>query len=154
MAIVAVRSGWRALLASTALVSMVAGIGSDPAQAQSAAQASSEVKGLIEQSGTEVTGGSRLVAEAAQKLVQMLEAARESSALIEGIATASRDQASAIEEVTSAVRALDEMTQHNAALVEETNAAVEQTEAQANELDRIVEVFALDDEPPQRRRAA
>jgi methyl-accepting chemotaxis protein len=120
--------------------------------AQSAAQASSEVKGLIEQSGAEVTSGSRLVAEAAQKLVAMLEAAKESSNLIEGIATASRDQAAAIADVGSAVRILDEMTQHNAALVEQTNAAIEQTEAQANELDRIVEVFALDDE--EQRRAA
>ena len=39
---------------------------------------------------------------------------------------------------------MDEMTQHNAALVEETNAAIEQTEGQANELDRIVAVFVLD----------
>jgi methyl-accepting chemotaxis protein len=48
------------------------------------------------------------------------------------------------------------MTQHNAALVEETNAAIEQTEAQATELDRIVDVFAIDDgtQKPQRRRAA
>ena len=43
------------------------------------------------------------------------------------------------------MRQLDEMTQHNAALVEETNAAIEQTEMQASELDRIVEVFTLDD---------
>ena len=96
------------------------------------------------------------VAEAAQKLVAMLEAAKESSALIESIANASRDQASSIEEVNSAVRQLDEMTQHNAALVEETNAAIEQTEAQASELDRIVDVFAIDGgtQKPQRRRAA
>ena len=39
---------------------------------------------------------------------------------------------------------MDQMTQHNAALVEETNAAIEQTESQATELDRIVEVFVLD----------
>ena len=39
------------------------------------------------------------------------------------------------------MRQMDEMTQHNAALVEETNAAIEQTEAQATELDRIVDVF-------------
>jgi len=122
--------------------------------AQSAAQASREVKGLIEQSGNEVNSGSRLVAEAAQKLVAMLEAAKESSGLIEGIASASRDQASSISEVTSAVRQLDEMTQHNAALVEETNAAIEQTEAQANELDRIVDVFTLDGEETRRARAA
>ena len=36
------------------------------------------------------------------------------------------------------------MTQHNAALVEETNAAIEQTEAQATELDRIVDIFTID----------
>jgi len=52
------------------------------------------------------------------------------------------------------VRQLDEMTQHNAALVEETNAAIEQTEAQANELDRIVDVFTLDGEETRRSRAA
>jgi methyl-accepting chemotaxis protein len=122
--------------------------------AQSAAQASSEVKGLIEQSGTEVNSGSRLVAEAAQKLVAMLEAARESSSLIDGIATASRDQAEAIHRVTESVGALDQMTQHNAALVEETNAAIEQTEAQASELDRIVDVFNIDDSRQGARRAA
>lgn len=112
--------------------------------AQSAASASSEVKALIEQSGAEVAGGSKLVAEAAQKLVAMLETARESSSLIEGIATASREQAGAIEEVSSAVRVLDEMTQQNAALVEQTNAAIEQTEGQATELDKIVDVFSID----------
>ena len=42
---------------------------------------------------------------------------------------------------------MDEMTQHNAALVEETNAAIEQTESQATELDRIVEVFTVADAP-------
>ena len=124
--------------------------------AQSAAQASSEVKGLIQQSGSEVSSGSRLVAEAAQKLVAMLEAARESSGLIDGIASASREQAFAIEKVSEAVRALDEMTQHNAALVEQTNAAIEQTEAQASELDRVVDVFHIeeDDGRSRSRRAA
>jgi methyl-accepting chemotaxis protein len=43
---------------------------------------------------------------------------------------------------------MDEMTQHNAALVEETNAAIEQTEAQAVELDRIVAVFTVSGEAP------
>ena len=41
---------------------------------------------------------------------------------------------------------MDEMTQHNAALVEETNAAIEQTEAQASELDDIIDVFHLDED--------
>jgi len=109
--------------------------------AQSAAQASSEVKGLIEQSGTEVKTGSKLVLEAASKLQAMLVAARSSNELMDGIARQSQDQAASIEEVNAAVRQMDEMTQHNAALVEETNAAIEQTEAQAVALDGIVEVF-------------
>ncbi|UJW84874.1 methyl-accepting chemotaxis protein [Devosia sp. SL43] len=113
--------------------------------AQSAAQASSEVKVLIEQSADEVKSGSKLVGEAAGKLKTMLDAARGNNGLLESIANDSREQASAIEEVTTAVRTMDEMTQHNAALVEQTNAAIEQTEAQASELDRIVEIFVLDE---------
>jgi methyl-accepting chemotaxis protein len=109
--------------------------------AQSAASASSEVKVLIEQSGTEVSAGSKLVAEAAQKLETMLDAVRSNRALLEGIARDSSEQAAAISEVNVAVRQMDEMTQHNAALVEETNAAIEQTEAQATELDQVVAVF-------------
>jgi methyl-accepting chemotaxis protein len=113
--------------------------------AQSAASASAEVKVLIEQSGVEVAGGSKLVAEAARKLEAMLDGARTNHELLQGIALQSRDQASSIDGMTDAVRTLDEMTQHNAALVEETNAAIEQTEAQANELDQVVAVFTVAD---------
>ncbi|GGA35772.1 methyl-accepting chemotaxis protein [Pelagibacterium lentulum] len=112
--------------------------------AQSAAEASSEVKALIEQSSSEVDQGSRLVAQASEKLSAMLEAARSNTRYMEEIARESREQASAIEEVNVAVRQMDEMTQHNAALVEETNAAIEQTEEQANRLDSIVEIFRID----------
>jgi methyl-accepting chemotaxis protein len=121
--------------------------------AQSAASASSEVKVLIDQSGAEVKTGSKLVADAASRLQSMLEAARSSNALMDGIARESRSQASAIEEVNTAVRQLDEMTQHNAALVEETNAAIEQTEAQANELDRVVDIFTVAGAAPTPSRA-
>ena len=114
--------------------------------AQSAASASSEVKVLIEQSANEVEGGSRLVAEAAQKLSAMLAGAKESASLIREISSAGQEQSSAIAQVTMAVRQMDEMTQHNAALVEETNAAIEQAEGQAHELDGIVEVFVLNDQ--------
>src|SRR5690606_8194321 len=76
----------------------------------------------------------------------MLEAVEQNSALKQRIARTSREQAAAIDEVTVAVRAMDEMTQHNAALVEQTNAAIEQTEAQASELDEVVDIFTLADE--------
>jgi len=109
--------------------------------AQSAAEASSEVKALIEASAGEVRTGAQLVNRAADRLQDILAGAEESATLIDDIARANRDQSGALEEVAVAVRQMDEMTQHNAALVEQTNAAIEQTEAQAGELDRIVDVF-------------
>jgi methyl-accepting chemotaxis protein len=114
--------------------------------AQSAAGASAEVKALIEQSSSEVLTGSRKVAEATQKVTSMLEGIEENGVLIQQIAHATSEQSGAISELTSSVRQVDEMTQHNAALVEETNAAIEQTESQAVELDRIVDVFLLEPE--------
>jgi PAS domain S-box len=114
--------------------------------AQSAAQASAEVKALVEQSTGEVKGGSDLVTAAADRLRAMLDAVRENSELVQSIARASREQAASIEEVNAAVRTLDQMTQHNASLVEETNAVIEQTEAQTQALDRIVDVFRLEEQ--------
>ncbi len=112
--------------------------------AQSAAGASAEVKTLIEQSAAEVRAGTGLVADAASKLEAMLEAVQQNAQMMDAIAGASRSQAAAIENVTTAVREMDEMTQHNAALVEQTNAAIEQTEAQASQIDRVVDVFTLE----------
>lgn len=100
---------------------------------------------MVEQSVSEVGSGSQLVSEAATSLSSMLEAARENNALMVSIADKSKAQASAIEEINTAVREMDETTQHNAALVEETNAAIEQTETQAADLDRIVDVFVTAD---------
>ncbi len=112
--------------------------------AQSAAAASTEVKALIEQSAGEVSAGSRLVNDATQKVGSMLDGIRHSASLIDEISQASQEQASTLAEVSTAVRQIDEMTQHNAALVEETNAAIEQTEGQANELDQVVDIFVVD----------
>ncbi len=111
--------------------------------AQSAAGASAEVKALIQQSGEEVLSGSKLVDEAANKLGIMLELVKRNTEVMAGIARSSHDQATAIAEVSGAVRQLDEMTQHNAALVEETNAAIEQTETQAGALDDVIDRFRL-----------
>jgi methyl-accepting chemotaxis protein len=122
--------------------------------AQSAAGASAEVKALIEQSSSEVTTGSRKVAEATQKVTSMLDGIEENGVLIEEITRATSSQSNAIMEVTTAVKQVDEMTQHNAALVEETNAAIEQTEGQATELDRIVDTFVVDDAPIARPAAS
>ncbi|WP_224702942.1 methyl-accepting chemotaxis protein [Devosia aquimaris] len=119
--------------------------------AQSAANASAEVKVLIEQSANEVSDGSRLVSDAADRLVSILTEVQENTRIVNDIARASQEQSGAIREVSTAIRQMDEMTQHNAALVEETNAAIEQTESQANDLDQIVAVFVV--EPPSGKHA-
>ncbi|MCP8883735.1 methyl-accepting chemotaxis protein [Devosia sp. XJ19-1] len=111
--------------------------------AQSAAESSSEVKGLVEQSSREVSAGSQLVAGAASQLAKVLTTIEQNAVSMRVIAGASKDQAFSIAEVTTAVRQLDEMTQHNAALVEQTNAAIEQTEGQAIALDALVSIFQL-----------
>ncbi len=114
--------------------------------AQSAAEASNEVKQLIEQSAAEVGTGSRHVTSVAEKLKAMIEGIQHSSELMQGIAATSREQAASIDEVNVAVRQMDEMTQHNAALVEQTNTAIAQTDGQVSELDQIVEEFKLSDD--------
>jgi methyl-accepting chemotaxis protein len=115
--------------------------------AQSAAQASADIKNLIEQSGDEVRNGSRLVADVAGRLNEIIEGVRNSASLMSNIATDSQAQAAGISQINVAVRQMDEMTQHNAALVEEMNASIEQTEGQASRVDGIVETFTLRDSP-------
>ena len=122
--------------------------------AQSTAQASSEVKQLVEKSGSEVKSGEELVAAAGNKLMQMLDVMQQNTELVGAIARASREQAAAIREVTSSIHTLDEVTQHNAALVQETHAAIEQTEAQTQALDRIVDIFQLQEPGSSRIRNA
>ena len=112
--------------------------------AQSAAVSSGEVKTLIARSEQQVGAGTSLVKSAATSLEAVLGTVRQNAEAMREIASASRQQSSAINEITVAVRQLDEMTQHNAALVEETNAAIEQTETQAVALDTLISVFRVD----------
>jgi len=125
--------------------------------AQSAAAASADIKALIDKSGTDVRDGTALVAAATAKLAAIHASVRDNQRLMEGIASASAAQAEGIGEITVAVRQMDEMTQHNAALVEQINGAIEQTEAQAAELDMVVDQFTVSElveaVPLRRRRA-
>jgi methyl-accepting chemotaxis protein len=102
------------------------------------------VKQLVEESAQQVKTGSNLVEQASAKLSAILTAVRQNSQLVTAISAATRDQASAIAEVNIAIRKMDEMTQHNAALVEETNASIEHTEAEAVALDEIADSFTLE----------
>jgi methyl-accepting chemotaxis protein len=112
--------------------------------AQSAADASREVKGLIEQSLSEVSEGSRLVSYAASKIVKMVDGVGSNVRLIDDIAAASKEQSTAISDVSEAVRQIDGITWNNSDLVEQTNIVIEQTERQARQLDRLVETLIVD----------
>jgi methyl-accepting chemotaxis protein len=122
--------------------------------AQNAAEASSEIKQLIDISVGEVRSGTQLVMQIGERIAELNMSVTESATLISEITAASRQQAVSIDEVNVAFRQMDEITQHNAALVEQTNAAIEQTEQQADELDRIVAVFAVERGQSARARRA
>ena len=111
--------------------------------AQSAAKASSEVKQLIDQSGSEVQNGSKLVAEAAQNLEGIVASVHGMTDMMNQIADESSSQASSIDQLNQSIRYMDEMTQHNVVLVSETNATIKKSEVQAKELDQIVEMFSV-----------
>ncbi|MEI6558089.1 MAG: methyl-accepting chemotaxis protein, partial [Rhodospirillaceae bacterium] len=93
--------------------------------AQRSAQASKEIKLLITASDTQVHDGVEMVQKAGSALGGIVSGVNQVAAMIEEMATASAEQASAIDEINSAVAQLDEMTQKNAALVEETTAAAQ-----------------------------
>ena len=112
--------------------------------AQSAAEASAEIKQLIDISVGEVRAGTHTVLQIGERIAALNTSVTESATLISEITVASRQQAISIDEVNVAVRQMDEITQHNAALVEQTNAAIEQTEHQAEALDGIVAVFTIE----------
>jgi len=111
--------------------------------AQSAAEASADIKALIETSVREVGGGTALVGEAAATLESMLDAAKANSALMQTIASDNQSQAATIREVSEAVHQMKDMTRHNVALVEETNAAIGQAEAQASGIEEAVALFRI-----------
>ena len=111
--------------------------------AQRSAGAAKEIKELIDKSTTEVTSGSRLVQETGQVLSDISAKILTVSERVETIAMASRDQSTGLAEVNASVNAMDHMTQKNAAMVEETNAATRQLAQEANAMMMLVDQFRL-----------
>jgi methyl-accepting chemotaxis protein len=124
------------------------------ALAKRSAQSAREVKGLIADSVGQVEGGVRLVDEAGRTMEEIVEAFQRVSALVSGIAEASGEQSLGIEQVTVAVGRMDQMTQHNAALVEDAAAAAASLEEQSRELVEAVGVFDVGGAPAVAPRTA
>ena len=108
------------------------------------ATAAKEIKDLIQDSVKKVEDGSVLVAQSGQTLEQIVSAVKKVSDIIAEIAAASREQSSGIEQVNRAVMSMDEMTQQNAALVEEATASSKGMADQARALNEILSRYQVD----------
>lgn len=111
--------------------------------AQRSAEAAREIKELITTSNTTVDEGVRLVDSAKQTMDELFRAAGTLNTLVGEIAAAAREQAAGIDQVNDAVSQMDQGTQQNAALVEESAAAAKSLENQANQLQQSVAIFKL-----------
>jgi methyl-accepting chemotaxis protein len=90
------------------------------ALAQRSADASREIKTLISASNGQVREGGKLVGQAGESLTEIVTAVKKVSDIVAEITAASREQATGLEQINTAVGQMDEMTQRNGALVEET----------------------------------
>jgi len=112
--------------------------------AQRSAAAAREIKALIEASANEVDAGSRLVQEAGSTMNDVLSSTEQVTAIMTRISTASTAQSTGIETVNRSIGEMDEVTQQNAALVEEASAAAQAMQEQADQLAKAVRLFKLD----------
>jgi methyl-accepting chemotaxis protein len=114
------------------------------ALAKRSAVAAGEIKGLVEQGVERVDQGSRLVADAGSTMQEIVLQSRKVADLIGEISAATVEQTSGIGQVSGAVAQLDQVTQQNAALVEESAAAAESLRHQASRLVEAVQVFRVE----------
>lgn len=113
------------------------------ALAQRSAGAAREIKDLINASSQEVRSGSALVEEAGAVLASISSQIVAISAHVQMIATASRDQATALQEINSSVNQMDQMTQQNASMADEANRASRALASEADMLTGMVAQFTL-----------
>ncbi|MHB8121011.1 MAG: methyl-accepting chemotaxis protein [Desulfuromonadaceae bacterium] len=113
--------------------------------AQRSAAAAKEIKTLIEDSVGKVQDGSRLVEEAGQTTQEIVTSIKRVTDIMAEISAASLEQSSGIEQVNTAITQMDDVTQQNAALVEQAAAAAESLEEQALQLVQVVTRFKLEE---------
>ncbi|WP_322008873.1 methyl-accepting chemotaxis protein [Paraburkholderia sp. J12] len=113
--------------------------------AQRSSAAAKEIKALIDTSVERVQTGSALVDEAGRTMGEIIAAVQRVTDIMGEIAAASQEQSGGIDQVARAVTQMDEVTQQNAALVEEAAAAAQSLEDQASRLRTAVAVFSIDD---------
>jgi methyl-accepting chemotaxis protein-1 (serine sensor receptor) len=112
--------------------------------AQRSAGAAKEIKGLISDSVEKVDAGGKLVDQAGATMGEIVTSVKRVADIMSEITSASQEQSSGIEQINQAVTQMDEMTQQNAALVEEAAAAAQSMQDQAVELSRAVSIFKVE----------
>ena len=111
--------------------------------AQRSAAAAKEIKALIDDSVEKVNAGTLLADKAGNTMNEVVTSVKRVTGIIGEIADASAEQTTGIEQVNQAIAAMDQATQHNAALVEEAAAAAASMREQAASLNRVIGGFAL-----------
>ncbi|AWL04502.1 methyl-accepting chemotaxis protein [Massilia oculi] len=112
--------------------------------AQRSAAAAKEIKTLIGDSSAKVEEGSRLVSDAGSTMQEIVDSIGRVTAIMSGIAMASQEQSAGIEQVNQAIAQMDQVTQQNAALVEEAAAASTSMREQAQLLAQLVSTFRFE----------
>jgi methyl-accepting chemotaxis protein len=111
--------------------------------AQRSAAAAKEIKGLIDDSVSKVEAGSHQVAEAGQTMEEIVASVRRVTDIMGEISAASHEQTQGIEQINQAITQMDQVTQQNAALVEEAAAAAASLQEQAGSLVEAVSIFRI-----------
>ena len=112
--------------------------------AQRSAAAAKEIKELITDSVSKVDSGSRLVEHAGMTMGEVVDSVRRVTDIVGEISSASREQSDGIAQVNNAIAQMDEVTQQNAALVEEAAAAAQSLQTQAVTLAEAVSIFRIE----------
>ncbi|WP_370151417.1 methyl-accepting chemotaxis protein, partial [Ferrovibrio sp.] len=113
------------------------------ALAQRSANASKDIKALISTSNAQVKTGAALVNKAGESLTEIVSGVKKVSDIVAEIAAASREQSTGLDQINTAVGSMDEMTQRNGALVEETSASAQALSNQAGELAELVQRYRI-----------
>ncbi|MFZ6773576.1 methyl-accepting chemotaxis protein [Undibacterium sp. SXout7W] len=113
--------------------------------AQRSANAAKEIKILIGDSVDKINAGNQLVGKTGDAMNEVVNAVERVTLIMSEISAASREQSSGIEQINQAVAEMDEMTQQNAALVEQAAAGAKNMEDQASKLVKAVSVFKVSD---------
>jgi len=111
--------------------------------AQRSANAAKDIKALITKSGQEVSSGVTLVQKTGEALTEIESRVHSINDHIHSIATSAREQATGLQEVNTAVNQMDQVTQKNAAMVEETSAATHKLSSEADHLFGLVSRFDI-----------